>query len=84
LVGALVGWILGLFNTIEPLTSAMVLAGYGLLSGAIVGAVLGWLGVALQHSQRVLHSDSGRRPPYCDVDVADSGLQLQVSGNRKE
>jgi hypothetical protein len=39
LVGALIGWIFGLFNWIEPLISALVLAGYGLVFGAIVGAL---------------------------------------------
>ena len=38
LVGALIGWIFGLFNWIEPLISALVLAGYGLVFGAIVWA----------------------------------------------
>src|SRR3979490_1781838 len=39
LVGALIGWIFGLFNWIEPLMSVMVLAGFGLIFGAIVGAL---------------------------------------------
>ena len=35
--GALTGWIFGLFDWIEPLISALVLASYGLIFGAIAG-----------------------------------------------
>ena len=35
LVGALIGWIFGLFNWIQPLISALVLAGYGLASAPL-------------------------------------------------
>lgn len=61
LIGALIGWILGLFNTIEPLNSAMVLASGGLITGAIVGLVFGLLVQALERGQRVLLSGSGNR-----------------------
>jgi hypothetical protein len=88
LVGALIGWIFGLFNWIQPLTSALVLAGYGLAFGAIVGALLWLLVHALQRGQRDFHSVGGLRPKYYDVvadlEVADRALQLLVSGNRKE
>lgn len=88
LVGALIGWIFGLFNWIEPLTSALVLAGYGLVFGAIVGALFGLLVHALQRGQRDFHSVSGLRPKYYDVvadlEVADRALQLLAGGNRKE
>ena len=85
--GALIGWIFGLFNWIEPLISALVLAGYGLVFGAIVGALFGLLVYALQHGQRDFHSVSGR-PKYYDVvaevEGADRGLQLLAGGNRKD
>jgi hypothetical protein len=88
LVGALIGWIFGLFNWIQPLTSALVLAGYGLIFGAIVGALFGLLVHALQGGRRDFHSISGLRPKYydvvADVDVADRALRLLASGNRKE
>src|SRR4030088_2991089 len=67
LVGALRGWIFGLFNWIEPLISALVLAGYGLIFGAIVGALFGLLMHALRAGPRDFHSISGLRPKYYDV-----------------
>jgi hypothetical protein len=86
--GALVGWIFGLFNWIEPLISARVLAGYGLVFGAIVGALFGRLVHALPPDQRDFHSIRWLRPKHYDVvadlEVADRGLQLRASDNRKE
>ena len=88
LVGALIGWIFGLFNWIAPLVSALVLAGYGLIFGAIVGAVFGLLAHALQRGRRDFHSISGLRPRsydvVSDVDVADRALQLLTSTNRRD
>jgi hypothetical protein len=77
-VGALIGWIFGLFNWVEPLISALVLAGYGLV----------FVVYALQRHQRDFQSVSGLRPRYydvvADVVVADRALQLLASGKRKE
>ena len=88
LVGALIGWIFGLFNWIAPLVSALVLAGYGVIFGAIVGAVFGLLAHALQRGRRDFHSISGLRPRsydvVADVDVADRALQLLTSTNRRD
>src|SRR5258705_5270407 len=88
LVGALVGWIFGLFDWIEPLVAALVLAGYGLVFGAIVGALFGLLMHALQGGRRDFHSVGGLVPKYYDVvadlEVADRALQLLTSGNRRE
>jgi hypothetical protein len=88
LVGALIGWIFGLFNWIEPLISALVLAGYGLIFGAIVGALIGLLFQVLQGGRRDFHSVSGLLPKYydvvADVEVADRALQLLSSDNRRE
>jgi len=65
-----------------------LLAGYGLVFGAIVGALFGLLAHALQRGQRDFHSISGLRPKYydvvADVEVADRALQLLASSNRKE
>src|SRR5689334_22268627 len=38
LVGALVGWIFGLFDWVRPLIASLTLAAYGLLIGAVIGA----------------------------------------------
>src|ERR1700744_3469031 len=43
LTGALIGWIFGLFNWLYPLIAGLVLAGYGLIFGAAVGAFTGLL-----------------------------------------
>jgi hypothetical protein len=70
------------------LISALVLAGYGLVFGAIVGALFGLLVHALQRDQRDFHSVSGLRAKYYDVvadlEVADRALQLLAGGYRKE
>ncbi len=88
LVGALIGWIFGLFNWIEPLISALVLAGNGLIFGAIVGAPIGLLIHALQGGRRDFHSVSGLLPKYydvvADVEIADRALQILSSDNRRE
>jgi hypothetical protein len=88
LVGALIGWIFGLFNWIQPLISAVVLAGYGLIFGAIVGALFGLLVHALQRGRRDFHSVSGLRPKHFDIvadaGVADRALELLASSNRRE
>jgi uncharacterized protein YqgC (DUF456 family) len=88
LVGALFGWIFGLLNWIEPLISALVLAGHGLILGAVVGALIGLLIYALQGGRRDFHSVSGLRPNYydvvADVELADRALQMLTSDNRRE
>jgi hypothetical protein len=87
MVGALIGWIFGLFNWIQPLTSALLLAGYGLIFGAIFGALMGLLIHALQGGRRDFRSVSGQVPRYydvvADVEVADRALQLLTS-NRSQ
>ncbi len=88
LVGALIGWIFGLFNWIEPLISALVLAGNGLIFGAIVGAPIGLLIHALHGGRRDFHSVSGLLPKYydvvADVEIADRALHILSSDNRRE
>ena len=65
--------------------SALVLASYGLIFGAIAGAVIG---STRCRCRRDFHSVSGLRPRYyavvADVDVADRALQILTSDNRRE
>ena len=86
LVGALIGWIFGLFDWIQPLVSALMLAGYGLVFGAIVGALIGLAIHAMQGGRRDFHSVSGLRPRSYDVlaevGVADRALQMLTSDER--
>ena len=83
--GALTGWIFGLFDWIEPLISALVLASYGLIFGAIAGAVIG---STRCRCRRDFHSINRLRPKYydvvADVEVADRPLQILTSHNRRE
>jgi uncharacterized protein YqgC (DUF456 family) len=51
-VGALVGWIFGLFNWVQPLVASLTLAAYGLIFGAVVGAIFGLVFHALQGGRR--------------------------------
>jgi hypothetical protein len=51
-VGALVGWIFGLFNWVEPLIASLTLAAYGLIFGAVVGAIFGLIFHAMQGGRR--------------------------------
>jgi hypothetical protein len=51
-VGALVGWIFGLFNWVQPLIASLTLAAYGLIFGAVVGAIFGLVFHALQGGRR--------------------------------
>jgi hypothetical protein len=50
--GLLIGWIFGLFSWITPVIAWLTLAVYGLVFGAIVGALLGLAFYALQRGRR--------------------------------
>lgn len=41
-VGVVLGWLLGIFNWAEPVVSALALAFYGLIAGAILGGLVGF------------------------------------------
>lgn len=89
LVGALIGWIFGIFNWVEPLITGLVLAGYGIVIGVVLGAIMGLLMHALQQGRRDFHAVSGLVPQQfdvvADVEVADQALQLlSTAGNRRE
>lgn len=88
MAGVLIGWIFLLFNWIEVLTSALLLAAYGVVFGAVVGALIGLLIHALQGGRRDFTSVGGVKAKYydvvADVDVADRALHLLTDNDRKE
>ena len=69
-----------MFNWLYPLIAGLVLACYGLLFGAIVGALMGLAMYAMQAGRRDFRAATSLRPKQfdivADVDVADQALQL--------
>jgi hypothetical protein len=79
LTGALIGWIFGLFNWIQPLVASVLLAFYGLLFGVVVGALFGLVAHALQRGQRDFTAVSTVQPSRYDV-VVDT--EVSEAANR--
>jgi hypothetical protein len=79
-VGLLVGWLLGLFSLVAPLTSVLFLGVWGLVIGAIVGVVVGLIGHALAGGRRDFSSISTVRAErydvLADVEVADDARRM--------
>ncbi|MFL5998799.1 MAG: general stress protein [Streptomyces sp.] len=73
LPGALIGWVFGLLNWLDPVVSGLLLAWYGLVFGALVGALLGLLVHAAQRGRRDFASVSFMQPGRYDV-VADDAV----------
>ncbi|MFT7834727.1 glycine zipper family protein [Saccharothrix sp. BKS2] len=69
-LGALFGWIFGLFNWVDPVISGLLLAFYGLLFGAALGAVLGLVGHSLTGGRRDFSSISAMRADSYEVLVS--------------
>ncbi len=67
LIGAAVGWLLGLFAVGQPLASAIVLAIWGVVVGGVIGIVLGLIGHALSCGRRDFSSVSTVRAQRYDV-----------------
>jgi hypothetical protein len=80
LTGALIGWIFGLLNWVNPLIAGIVLACYGLAFGAVVGALVGLLLYALQRGRHNFRAVSSLQPKHYDLvadcAVADEALRL--------
>ena len=66
------GWILGLFDLVNPLVSALLLAVYGAIIGAVGGAVLGMAAHALTGGRRDFASIGGLRADSYEVLVDDA------------
>jgi hypothetical protein len=79
-VGALVGWIFGLFDWVQPLVASLALAAYGLIFGAVVGAIFGLIAYALQGGRRDFASMRVMMPSryevQVDAEVADEAVRL--------
>jgi hypothetical protein len=79
LPGALIGWVFGLFSWIDPLTSSLLLALYGLFFGAVLGGLLNLLVYAVQGGRRDFSAITGMQPTsydvVVDVDQADQAAR---------
>jgi uncharacterized membrane protein len=71
LFGALFGWLFGLFNWIHPLINGLLLAAYGLVSGAGFGALAGLLSHWALGGRRNFSSVGGMVAARYDVVVDD-------------
>jgi hypothetical protein len=71
LIGVLIGWLFGIFNWFEPITSAFWLALDGLWFGALVGALFGLLSQALSRGRRDFGSVAGISADRYEVLVDD-------------
>jgi hypothetical protein len=70
LPGALIGFVFGLFSLVDPLVSGFLLAIYGLVFGALLGAAFGLVSHTLSGGRRDFSSVGGMRADSYDV-VAD-------------
>jgi uncharacterized membrane protein len=71
-LGALFGLLFGLIFTIDPNPAIPLLALYGLITGAILGALIGWLTHAAQGGQRDFASVAGMQAERYEVQVDDA------------
>ncbi|HEV2057760.1 MAG TPA: general stress protein [Solirubrobacteraceae bacterium] len=71
-VGVVLGWLLGIFNWAEPVVSALVLAFYGLIAGAILGGLVGFAVQLSTGGRRDFRSVSAIRAERYDVMVDES------------
>jgi hypothetical protein len=82
LVGALIGWIFGLFDWVRPLVASLALAAYGLIFGAVVGAIFGLVVYAMQGGRRDFASMRvllpSRYEVLVDAEVAGEAARLLV------
>jgi len=78
--GLFLGWLLGLFNVVNPLVSAIGLAIWGLGFGAFVGALMGLIGYAMTGGHRDFTSVGNMQAEQynilVDADVADEAQRL--------
>lgn len=75
LPGAMIGWIFGLLNWLDSVVSGLLFALYGLVFGALVGALFVLLVHAAQRGLRAFASVSFMQPSRYDA-VADEAVRL--------
>lgn len=68
-VGAIIGFLFGIFDIMTPIQSGFLVAGYGAGFGAIVGAILGLAGYLLTNSRRDFDSHTSFKAKYYDIIV---------------
>jgi hypothetical protein len=80
IVGLLIGWLFGLFNWVQPLVASLALAAYGLIFGAVVGALWGLIFHAMQGGRRdfaaIRMMVPSRYEVLADNEVADEAIRL--------
>lgn len=80
LIGAFIGFLLGLFSLVNPLVSGLALAVWGFLFGAVAGLILSLIGHALSRGRRNFSSvgavQAGRYAVVCDAEVANEAQDL--------
>jgi hypothetical protein len=79
-LGALVGWVFGLFSWVDPLVSGLALAFNGLIIGSIWGAISGGLLHLLSRGRRDFRSVTSVRAKRYEVlvdsEVADEAARM--------
>lgn len=80
LTGLLIGWLFAVFNWFTPLLAAFTLVIYGLVFGAVIGALFGLAMHALQRGRRDFASVRAMMPTRYEVvaddEVADKARNL--------
>ena len=76
--GALIGFVFGLFSSINPLVSGLLLALYGLSFGAVLGAIISLISDASSGGRRDFSSVGSMRADSYDV-VADEEVAEEAS-----
>jgi heat induced stress protein YflT len=77
LAGVLIGWLFGIFNWFNPLVASLALAAYGLVFGAVVGALFGLIVHALQRGRRDFASIRVTMPSRYEV-VVDEEVSVEA------
>jgi hypothetical protein len=78
ILGAAIGWIFGAFNWVDPVSSGLALAFYGLVIGSIWGAISGALMHWLTGGRRDFSSIRGMRASRYEVLVDDEVAERAI------